>query len=83
MGHDPEPRGTLSMWGKRKSRPECTPLPRPMEESTPRPTHHTTYCSHSSASPTRYWCCPACRAGHVGFAWPVLACPWLALLPVN
>jgi hypothetical protein len=28
------------------------PVPRPMEESTPRPTHHTTYCSQASASCT-------------------------------
>ena len=40
------------MCGKRKSRPECMPVPRPMEESTPRPTHHTTYCSQASASCT-------------------------------
>jgi len=28
--------------GGGKSRPECMPVPRPMDDSTPSPTHHTT-----------------------------------------
>lgn len=32
----------LRMCGKRKSRPLCMPVPKPMDDSTPRPTHHTT-----------------------------------------
>lgn len=32
---------TLSMCGKRNSSPECMPVPRPIELSTPRPIHHT------------------------------------------
>lgn len=34
---------TFSMWGKRKSSPECMPVPRPIEDRMPRPTHHATY----------------------------------------
>lgn len=44
---------TLRMCGKRKSMPECMPVPRPMEDSTPSPIHHTansTMCSSSSNS---------------------------------
>mmetsp|Transcript_35469 Transcript_35469/g.59779 ORF Transcript_35469/g.59779 Transcript_35469/m.59779 type:complete len:265 (-) Transcript_35469:494-1288(-) len=33
---------TLRMCGNKKSMPECMPVPRPMEDSTPSPTHHTT-----------------------------------------
>jgi hypothetical protein len=32
---------TLIMCGKRKSTPDCRPLPRPMDDSTPRPIHQT------------------------------------------
>lgn len=35
------------------------PVPRPMEERMPRPTHHTTYCTHISARCTSSACCPA------------------------
>mmetsp|Transcript_1231 Transcript_1231/g.3657 ORF Transcript_1231/g.3657 Transcript_1231/m.3657 type:complete len:200 (-) Transcript_1231:235-834(-) len=45
-------RQTFSMCGNRNSRPECTPVPSPTEESTPRPTHHSTNSAHSSASAT-------------------------------
>jgi hypothetical protein len=38
---------TLSMCGKRNSRPECMPVPRPMDERMPRPTHQVTYRNHS------------------------------------
>mmetsp|Transcript_6365 Transcript_6365/g.26390 ORF Transcript_6365/g.26390 Transcript_6365/m.26390 type:complete len:288 (-) Transcript_6365:451-1314(-) len=32
---------TFRMCGKRKRRPLCMPVPSPMDDSTPRPTHHT------------------------------------------
>ena len=46
------------MCGNRKSTPDCKPLPRPMEESTPSPTHHTTYSTANSMRLTTAECGP-------------------------
>ncbi len=42
---------TLSMCGKRNSTPECMPVPSPIDERMPRPTHHTTYLMASCVTP--------------------------------
>ena len=52
---------TLSMWGKRKSRPECMPVPRPMDDRMPRPTHQMQYQNQTSARCSSFDCCPAAR----------------------
>ncbi len=54
-----EEQSTLSMCGKRNSRPECIPVPRPMEDRMPRPTHHTAHQNHSSTLSSSSVCCPA------------------------
>ena len=43
----------MRMCGKRNSIPECMPVPRPMDDNTPNPIHHTansTLCSSSTSS---------------------------------
>jgi hypothetical protein len=40
--HASAERHTFRMCGNRNSSPLCIPVPRPMEDSTPKPTHHTT-----------------------------------------
>ena len=50
-------RTTAQMWGKRKRVPVCAPVPRPIEEETPRVNHQAVY---------QNWCSSFCDGLGVG-----------------
>lgn len=55
------PKLTFSMWGNKNSSPECMPVPKPIEERMPKPTHQTTYCANSSPVSSSALLFPACQ----------------------
>ena len=62
---------TLNTCGNRKRMPVCMPEPRPTDESTPSPTHQTTYSAEAASS--AIWarcgpstCCAQCQHSAAG-----------------